>query len=149
MSQQKLNPTGRSLKCWWCRAGLGWVFANPPQQTLAMSAVSNRGMAKASSLVSVTRIVASAIGVAGLTTYLTQQAANHGLAIGKSIQLGLATHQFSGVAATCVQLAGRTLNQTALRACVVQHAATQGLNDTFWVVLLFCAASIVLALIVG
>ncbi len=106
-------------------------------------------MAKASSLVSVTRIVASAIGVAGLTTYLTQQAATHGLAIGKAIQLGLATHQLSGVAATCVQAAGRTLNQTALRACVVKQAATQGLDDTFWVVVIFCAASIVLALILG
>ena len=106
-------------------------------------------MAKASSLVSVTRIVASAIGVAGLTTYLTQQATTHGLAIGKSIQLGLATHQFSGVAATCAQLAGPTFNQAALHACVVQHAAIQGLNDTFWMVLIFCTASIVLALVVG
>ncbi len=149
MTRLDVNTSGLSLQIWLILRGLGLGFTMPALQTLALSAVSNRAMAKASSLVTVTRMVASAIGVAGLTTYLTQQAANHGLAIGKSIQLGLATHQFSGVAATCVQLAGRTLNQTALRACVVQHAATQGLNDTFWVVLLFCAASIVLALIVG
>ena len=49
----------------------------------------------------------------------------------------------------CVQAAGRTLNQAALRACVAQHAATQGLDDTFWLVLICCAASIVLALILG
>jgi uncharacterized iron-regulated membrane protein len=106
-------------------------------------------MAKASSLVTVTRMVASAIGVASLTTYLTQQGTSHGLAIGQAIKAGLTTHQFSGVAATCVRLAGQTFNQAAVRACVAQHAATQGLNDTFWVVLIFCAASIVLALMVG
>jgi hypothetical protein len=59
------------------------------------------------------------------------------------------THQFSGVAATCERLAGSTFNQTAVRACVAQHAATQGLNDTFWAVLIICATSIVLALIIG
>ena len=50
---------------------------------------------------------------------------------------------------TCARLAGSTFNQAAVRACVTQHAATQGLNDTFWAVLICCAASIVLALIVG
>ncbi|HEU0000486.1 MAG TPA: DHA2 family efflux MFS transporter permease subunit [Ktedonobacteraceae bacterium] len=149
LTRLDVNTSGQSLQIWLILRGLGLGFANPPLQTLAMSAVSNRAMAKASSLVSVTRIVASAIGVAGLTTYLTQQTATHALAIGKSIQLGLTTHQLSGVAATCVQAAGRTLNQTALRACVTQHAATQGLNDTFWLVLVFCAASIVLTLVVG
>ncbi len=149
LTRLDVNTTGQSLQIWLILRGLGLGFANPPLQTLAMSAVSNRAMAKASSLVSVTRIVASAIGVAGLTTYLTQQATTHGLAIGKSIQLGLATHQFSGVAATCAQLAGPTFNQAALHACVVQHAAIQGLNDTFWMVLIFCTASIVLALVVG
>ena len=149
LTQLDVNTSGLSLQIWLVLRGLGLGFTMPALQTLALSAVSNRAMARASSLVTVTRMVASAIGVAGLTTYLTQQTANHGLAIGKSIQAGLATHQFSGVAATCVQVAGRTFNQAALRACVVQHAATQGLNDTFWVVLLFCAASIVLALIIG
>ena len=36
-----------------------------------------------------------------------------------------------------------------MRACVAQHAATQGLNDTFWAVLIICVASIALALILG
>jgi len=149
LTQLNVNTTGQSLQIWLILRGLGLGFSNPPLQTLAMSAVSNRAMAKASSLVSVTRIVASAIGVAGLTTYLTQQAAAHGLAIGKAIQAGLATHQFSGVAATCVKLAGPTLNQAAVQACVMRQASAQGLDDTFWVVLICCAASIVLALILG
>jgi hypothetical protein len=129
--------------------GLGLGFTIPALQTVALSKVGNRAMARASSLVTVTRMVASAIGVASLTTYLTQQATNHGLAIGQAIKAGLTTHQFSGVAATCARLAGSTFNQAAVRACIAQHAATQGLNDTFWAVLLCCAASIVLALIVG
>src|SRR6266567_6013700 len=149
LTRLDVNTSGMSLQIWLILRGLGLGFTMPPLQTLALSAVGNRAMAKASSLVTVTRMVASAIGVAGLTTYLTQQGANHGLEIGKSIQAGLATHQFSGVAATCVQAAGRALNQAAFRACVAQHAATLGLNDTFWVVVIFCTVSIVLALIVG
>jgi hypothetical protein len=112
---------------------------------MAVSKVSNRAMARASSLVTVTRMVASAMGVAGLTTYLTQQTASHALAI----KTGLTTHQFSGVAATCARLAGFPFNQAAVRACIAQHAATQGLNETFWAVLIICVASIVLALILG
>jgi hypothetical protein len=69
------------------------------------------------------------------------------LAIGQAIKAGLTTHQFSGVAATCV--AGSPFNQAAVRACVAQHAATLGLNDTFLVVLIICVASIMLALIIG
>jgi hypothetical protein len=149
LTRLDVHTAGQSLQIWLILRGLGLGFANPPLQTLAVSNVGTRAMAKASSLISVTRMVSSAIGVAGLTTYLTQQTTNHGLAIGKSIQAGLATHQFSGVVATCVQLAGPTLNQATVHACVIQHAATLGLDDTFWVVLIFCAASIVLALMVG
>jgi EmrB/QacA subfamily drug resistance transporter len=149
LTQLDVNTSGASLQIWLVLRGLGLGFTMPSLQTVALSAVSNRAMAKASSLVTVTRMVASAIGVASLTTYLTQQAASHGLSIGQAIKAGLTTHQFSGVAATCAQLAGQTFNQAAVRACVAQHAATQGLNDTFWVVLIFCAASIVLALMVG
>jgi EmrB/QacA subfamily drug resistance transporter len=149
LTQLDVNTTGQSLQIWLILRGLGLGFTNPPLQTLAMSSISNRAMAKASSLVSVTRMVASAIGVASLTTYLTQQATNHSLAIGEAIKAGLTTHQFSGVAATCARLAGPTFNQVALRTCIAQHAATQGLDDTFWVVLIFCAASILLALLIG
>ena len=116
---------------------------------MAASKVSNRAMARASSLVTVTRMVASAIGVAGLTTYLTQQTASHALAIGQAIKTDLTTHQSSGVAANCARLPGSPFNQAAVRACIAQHAATQGLHDTFWAVQIICVASIVLALILG
>ena len=149
LTQLDVNTPGQSLQIWLVLRGLGLGFTLPSLQTMAVSKVSNRAMARASSLVTVTRMVASAIGVASLTTYLTQQATSHGLAIGQAIKVGLTTHQFSGISANCAQLAGSTFNQAAVRACVVQHAATQGLNDTFWVVLICCSASIVLAPIVG
>jgi len=149
LTRLDVNTTGLSLQIWLVLRGLGLGLTMPALQTVAISKVGNRAMAKASSLVTVTRMVASAIGVAGLTTYLTQQTASHGLVIGQAINAGLTTHQFSGVAATCAWLAGSTFNQAAVRACVAQHAATQGLNDTFWAVLICCVVSIMLALIVG
>lgn len=149
LTQIDLTTSGQSLQIWLALRGLGLGMVNTPLQTLALSVVSNQAMAKASSLVTVTRQVAGAIGVAALTTYLTQQTQTHAQDLGNTIQNGLATHQLSGAAATCVQSAGRTLNQAAIQACVGQHATVSGLVDTFWVVLICCAATVVLALIVG
>lgn len=149
LTQLQVDTDGWSIQIWLVLRGLGLGFLNTPLQTLAMSVVSNRAMAKASSLLSVARQVFGAVGVALLTTYLTQQATAHGTDIGKSIQAGLETHQFSGAAATCVQAGGATLDQNLIRACVTQHATTMGLTDTFWIVLISCAALVVLALIVG
>ena len=53
----------------------------------------------------------------------------------------------TGVAATCTATAGR--NAQVLRACVGQHVATMGLNDTFMLILIVCAAFAALALFVG
>jgi EmrB/QacA subfamily drug resistance transporter len=149
LTQLDVNTSGQGLQIWLIVRGFGLGFVNTPLQTLALSVVSNKAMAKASSLVTVTRQVASAIGVAALTTYLTQQAKSHATDIGASIKNGMTTHQFSGVAATCVKAGGSTLNQAAIKNCVVQHATATGLNDTFWIVLICSAAAVVLALIVG
>ncbi|HEX7737319.1 MAG TPA: DHA2 family efflux MFS transporter permease subunit [Ktedonobacteraceae bacterium] len=149
LTQIDLSTTGWSLQGWLVLRGLGLGLVNMPLQTLALSAVSNKAMAKASSLVTVTRQVAGAIGVAALTTYLTQQTKDHAADIGNAIKNGLTTHQFSGVAATCVKAAGPTVNQALAKACVVQHATVNGLTDTFWFVTIACAATIILALIVG
>jgi EmrB/QacA subfamily drug resistance transporter len=149
LTQIDLNTSGQSLQGWLILRGLGLGLVNMPLQTLALSVVSNKAMARASSLVTVTRQVAGAIGVAGLTTYLTQQTQSHANDLVRSIKSGLPSHQWSGVAATCVKAAGPTLNQAAVKACVVQHATVNGLVDTFWVVLIGCAVTIILALIVG
>jgi hypothetical protein len=40
-------------------------------------------------------------------------------------------------------------NAQSLHACIVQHAVTMGLNDTFLVVLIGCAACTLLACFLG
>lgn len=149
LTKLNVGTTGLSLQGWLIIRGLGLGTLNTPLQTLALSVVSNRAMAKASSLVSVARQVAGAIGVAILTTYLTQQTTNYGTNIGNSIKAGVVNHQLSGVAATCVQAGGPTLNQTLVRNCVTQHALTNSLSNTFLVILIFCAICMVVALFLG
>src|SRR5712691_964330 len=80
-----ISTTGADLQVWLILRGLGLGLVAQPLQTLAVSVVSNRQMAKASSLISSTKVVFSAVGVALLTTYLTQQATTHG----REIAVGL------------------------------------------------------------
>ena len=136
-----ISTTGADLQLWLILRGLGLVAQ--PLQTLAVSVVSNRQMAKASSLINSTKVVFGAVGVAVLTTYLTQQATTHA----QEIAAGLLTRPLGTVAAVCAQRAGQ--NAQALKICVTQHAVTMGLNDTFLFVLVGCAICAVLALFLG
>ena len=138
-----VTTTGASLQIWLILRGLGLGLVGQPLQTLAVSVVSNKLMAKASSLISSTKVVFGAVGVSVLTTYLTQQAATHG----KAIAAGLLARPLSGVAATCVQQAGQ--HAQALQACVTQNALTLGMNDTFLFCLIGCIACTVLAFFIG
>ena len=134
-----VTTSGADLQIWLILRGLGLGLVAQPLQTLAVSVVSNKQMAKASSLMSSTKTAFGAVGVAVLTTYLTQQAANHA----RDIVAGLATRPPGSVAAICLQHA------QALQTCVVQHATTAGLNDTFMFSLIGCAICVVLAFFVG
>ena len=138
-----IRTTGESLQIWLILRGLGLGLVAQPLQTLAVSVVSNRQMAKASSLISSTKVVFSAVGVAVLTTYLTQRGTVHAT----EIAAGFLSRPLSGVAASCVQQAGA--NAQALKLCVAQHAVTMGLNDTFLFVLIGCAICTVLAFFLG
>src|ERR1700694_5135322 len=137
------GTTGADLQVWLILRGLGLGLLSQPLQTLAVSVVSNRQMAKASSLISSTKVVFGAVGVALLTTYLTQQAAAHGREIAAALQ----SRPLTGVAATCVQQAGQ--NAQALNLCVTHQALTMGLNDTFLVVLIGCGVRTALAFFLG
>jgi EmrB/QacA subfamily drug resistance transporter len=137
------GTTGADLQLWLILRGLGLGLVAQPLQTLAVSVVSNRQMAKASSLISSTKVVFGAVGVALLTTYLTQQATTHA----REIVAALQTRPVSGVAAACAQQAGQ--NAQALKLCVTQHALTMGLNDTFLVVLIGCGVCTALAFFLG
>ena len=81
VTQIDVHTTGQALQIWLVLRGLGAGFVYQPIQTLSLSVVSNKGMAKASSLVNVMRQVATAAVVASLTTYLTEQTTAHGVGI--------------------------------------------------------------------
>jgi MFS family permease len=138
-----ISTTGADLQIWLILRGLGLGLVAQPLQTLAVSVVSNQQMAKATSLISSTKLVFSAVGVAVLTTFLTQQATTHA----QQIAAGFLTRPPSAIAAACVQQAGQQAQ--ALKLCVTQHAVTMGLNDTFLFVLIGCVICAVLALFLG
>jgi MFS family permease len=143
ITQLTVATSGLSLQGWLVLRGFGLGLVNIPMQTLALSVVSNKAMARASSLVNVTRQVFSAVGVSVLTTYLTQRVILHGNEVAAAFQ----QRPLAGIAASCAPLARGGL--AAVRTCVVQHITTQGINDTFTVVMIACAICIVLALFVG
>ncbi len=138
-----VHTSGQSLQIWLIIRGLGLGCVSTPLQTLALSVVSKRAVAKASSLVSVTRQVFGAIGVSLLTTYLTQQTINHGKDVNTALQNGHAI----GFAASCALNAGHNL--LALKGCIAPYIMTMGLNDTFLVVTISCALCAVLTIFVG
>lgn len=126
LTQINADTTAQSLQVWLILRGLGVGFAYQPAQTLALSIVSNRGMARASSLISTTRQMASAAAVAALTTYLTMQTAAHG--VGRpAIALGMADTFWLIliISAACILLALVMGNDPALVA-LKQRAAAPG-----------------------
>jgi EmrB/QacA subfamily drug resistance transporter len=134
-----VTTTGASLQIWLILRGIGLGLVAQPLQTLAVSVVSNKQMAKATSLMSSTKLVFGVVGLSILTTFLTQQTTTHA----GDIAAGLATRPLTGVALTCAQHA-----QT-IQVCVTQHAVTMGLNDTFLFSLIGCIVCTVLAFFVG
>ena len=143
VARLSVSTTGLSLQWWLVMRGLGLGLVNIPMQTLALSVVSNRAMARASSLVNVTRQVFSAVGVSVLTTYLAQRALAHGNEVAAAFQ----QRPLTGIAASCAPLA--RAGAAAVKTCVTQQVTTQGLNDTFLVLVIACGICAVLALFVG
>jgi EmrB/QacA subfamily drug resistance transporter len=139
-----VHTSGQSLQIWLFLRGLGLGCVNTPLQTLALSVVIRKAIAKASSLMSVTRQVFGAIGVTVLTTYLTQQTLSYGSVVRASVQSGHAV----GFAASCVKSAGQNFTP-ALKNCVLPYLTTMGLNDTFLVVTIICSICAVLAVFLG
>ncbi|HEU5369656.1 MAG TPA: DHA2 family efflux MFS transporter permease subunit [Ktedonobacterales bacterium] len=169
-TQLDVNTTGAELQPWLIIRGLGLGLTNLPLQTLAVSVVSNRAMARASSLVNVTRQIFAAVGIAVLTTYLTQQVTDQ-VNAAKTTLLQAAQQAFKGAPlqqaqAACTAQLGQT-NPAGIPGCIkqagqqfiqnyaqhaapqIQHAAAQGFNSTFLLVMIFCGAAVVLALFVG
>ena len=127
------TTTGADLQLWLILRGLGLGLFIQPLQTLTVSVVSTQQMARATSLTNSTRTVAGAIGVAGLASYLTQQATTH----------------LKEATAACVAQAGQHLQISALHACIGQQTLTMGMNDTFFFALIACAVCAVATIFIG
>ncbi|HKS69235.1 MAG TPA: MFS transporter, partial [Ktedonobacterales bacterium] len=153
-TQLTVNTTWQSLQVWMLVRGLGLGFTNIPLQTLALSVVSNRAMARASSLVNVTRQVFGAIGITALTTIFIQATQNKATALAPQVkaataayvndQVRAATQQavqqytsgspfdpttpLGKLVATCSKPFGATAQQHApqIQACVQQAAQQYG-----------------------
>ncbi|HEU5369119.1 MAG TPA: DHA2 family efflux MFS transporter permease subunit [Ktedonobacterales bacterium] len=139
----EVTTSGADVQLWLILRGLGLGLVGQPLQTLAVAVVSNQQMAKASSLINSTKTVFGAVGVAALTTYLTQQATTHA----QDMTAGLLTRPPGGAAAACLQQVGQQAG--LLQACIEQHALTAGLNDTFLLSLVGCVVCTGLALFLG
>lgn len=92
--------------------GAGFGIAGIPVQNLALSAVSNVAMARASSLFNVTRQIWSAVGVAGLSSYLTSRATMRGAGIMLQARSG------TGAAGACASATPAQLS--LVRACLTR-----------------------------
>ncbi len=169
-TQLDVNTSGAALQPWLIIRGLGLGITNLPLQTLALSVVSNQAMARASSLVNVTRQVFAAVGVAVLTTYLTQQV-NDQVNPVKTQLVQAAQQAFRGQPLQqaqavctaqlgqtnpagipeCIQHAGQQFVQNYVQHAAPQlgHAAAQGFNSTFLLVMIVCGVAAVVALFVG
>lgn len=149
-----VGTSWQSLQVWLLVRGLGLGFTNIPLQTLALSVVSNRAMARASSLVNVTRQAFGAVGITALTTIFVQQTTDYATAHAAQVkaattayvqqQVQAATQQAvqqytSGSAldpttplgklvATCAQPFGKAAQQhvVQIQACVQQAAEKYG-----------------------
>lgn len=138
-----VDTNGLSLQVWLILRGLGLGCVNTPLQTLALSVVVKRAIARASSLINVTRQVFGAVGVSVLTAYLMQQTLSRGSVIRASVFSGHAT----GFAASCAASAGHNL--LALKNCVLPYVTTMGLNDTFLLITLCCSICALLSVFLG
>jgi DHA2 family multidrug resistance protein len=115
-----------SLTPWLLLRGAGFGMAGIPIQNLALSVVSNLQMARASSLFNVTRQIFSAVGVAGLSSYLTNRATSIVPQVTFDAQHGV------GAAGACVSATPG--NISAIRACTMQLVTADSLNQAFLLV---------------
>ena len=130
-----------SLTPWLILRGAGFGMAGVPIQNLAMSVVSNVAMARASSLFNVTRQIFSAIGVAGLSAYLTSRSDAVTARINAEAQAG------TGAAGACLHVTGPTLS--SIHECFVRLGTAYALNDAFLVVVGLSFVTMLICIFLG
>ena len=135
------NTDPWSLTPWLIMRGAGFGMAGVPIQNLALSVVSNVAMARASSLFNVTRQIFAAVGVAGLSSYLT----NHANALVPTITTQARAGQ--GAAGACVLATPQQL--PAISACLARLVTADALNETFFLVVLLTFATMLVCIFLG
>jgi EmrB/QacA subfamily drug resistance transporter len=140
-TQLTVDSTILSAQGWLVLRGLGLGFTNIPLQTLVVSGISNRAMARASSLVNVTRQIFGAVGITALTTYLLQRMSVY-FAAAAPAQL-----QAQIPSAACLQ--SDVVAKVPHLAQICAPVVTSSMNDAFFITVVGCAICAVLALLVG
>ncbi len=130
-----------SLTPWLILRGAGFGMAGIPIQNLALSVVSNVAMARASSLFNVTRQIFSAVGVAGLSSYLTNRATSIAPQVTTDARAG------SGAAGACVQAAPQHID--LIRSCLTRLVTADALNDAFFIVVGLTLVTMLVAVLLG
>jgi hypothetical protein len=144
-TQLSVDSSILSLQGWMVLRGLGLGFTNIPLQTLTLSGISNRAMARASSLANVTRQIFGAVGISALTSYLIQQTS--GYFAGSTAASPIRAHLPPGSDAIC--LSTEAVAKIPGLAQICNPLVTTAINDTFWVATIGTAICIALALLVG
>ena len=103
LTQLHVNTSWQSLQLWLLVRGFGLGFTNIPLQTLAVSVVSNRAMARASSLINVTRQVFGAVGITVLTTIFVQETKNYATTLAPQVKTATAAYVTQQVKAATQQ----------------------------------------------
>ncbi len=119
-SSWELTQLTSTTDSWWLlpwliMRGFGFGLVAIPVQTLALQAITGAALPKASSLFNATRQIASAIGIAVLTTLFVQQSASHGTELRNQLATG----------ANAARPSQQTIDNLAAQA------GTQGMNDVF------------------
>ena len=141
----------KTLQAWLVLRGVGFGLSNIPLQTLVVSRISNQAMARASSLVNVTRQIFSAVGITLLTSYLIQQTTTH---IPAATAAYTAPQQAADRALCVAQNSQHVANipdciKDQAKSFITAHATTLGLNDTFLISMIAVGACVALALFIG
>jgi DHA2 family multidrug resistance protein len=125
----RLTPTAswQSLQGWLALRGLGLGLTNIPLQTLALSVVSNRAMARASSLSTVTRQLFGAVGLSALTTIFVTQSKTYGTAMAPQVRAAV-RQQVQAATQTGAQAAVQQQVQAATQVAVQAYTSGSASN---------------------
>ncbi|HKS69834.1 MAG TPA: DHA2 family efflux MFS transporter permease subunit [Ktedonobacterales bacterium] len=129
------------LRWWMFALGLGFMMINISVQTLALEALKGEALAKATSLVASTKLIFSSIGVAILTTILTNRTRDRATDLLGQIQ---ALADAAGISPSNPQAAAAL---RTIEAQLATQAGTWAIQGIFWLICFGTLGLIALALL--